>query len=746
MNGEPNFLLGYGERLTKPVIVPGGGGPKKHPYAMGEAVRRLAPRLDAAVEKVSGLPELACPQGRAVLSLVLHPSYLAKTYYPKTLLKETGLEPVGSKSRKVTPEKWAIKEPPESAVTAEIFVAGGRDRLRAWATALPGWSRSTPGADDLITLEDIEAPDPDDKVKPIHSSEDTLLLEAVLHASEAADESDYVLDGFEKYLRSLGIRVDLGRRMYAKGLCFLPVRAPRSCVGEIAKFSFLRVVRAMPHLRQVRPSTFLRAGGTAFACTLPTQPPLDPQLRAAVFDGGVGTDALSPWVKKLKTKSVGKAHPELTRHGGAVTSALLFGPMSPGRPAERPFGEVHHFRVLDENSGTDAEGDLFDVLNRIAAILERREYQFVNFSLGPDLPAEDDEVHAWTAVLDSYLADGNVFAAIAAGNTGEHDRDSGNARIQPPADCVNGVAVGACDAHSGEWNRAPYSSVGPGRTPGIIKPDLMAFGGTPNNPFWVLDPDDPSRCVPVQGTSFAAPLALRMAMGLRAHFGSTLNPLALKALLIHHCDQPGHSVQDVGWGRIPPTLDDLVVCPRGTVEVVYQGELAPSKYLRAAIPIPKDTVDGIVEIAATLCFACDVDPEHPVHYTCSGVEPHFRPHTERKKEAGKIHADTTSFFGTHRPYQSEFDLRSGAYKWETVLHAVKSMRGSSLKDPCFDLFYNARAGGQRATNARNIPYALVISLRAEKADDLYDRVLRRYPGVLVPLRPTIQIPIRTSGT
>ena len=55
----------------------------------------------------------------------------------------------------------------------------------------------------------------------------------------------------------------------------------------------------------------------------------------------------------------------------------------------------------------DDQEELYSVLERIQDVLESRpKYDFVNISLGPDLPIEDDDVHAWTAVLDQLFADG----------------------------------------------------------------------------------------------------------------------------------------------------------------------------------------------------------------------------------------------------------------------------------------------------------------------------------------------------
>ena len=89
------------------------------------------------------------------------------------------------------------------------------------------------------------------------------------------------------------------------------------------------------------------------------------------------------------------------------------------------------------------------------------------------------------------------------------------------------------------------------------------------------------------------------------------------------------------------------------------------------------------------------------------------------------------------------DLRRDAWKWENCLHATKSFRGSSLQNPSFDLHYNARLEGRNFTPDEALPYALVISVRARHTTDLYDQVVRKYATLLEPLRPTIDIPLRT---
>jgi hypothetical protein len=383
-------------------------------------------------------------------------------------------------------------------------------------------------------------------------------------------------------------------------------------------------------------------------------------------------------------------------------------------------------------------------LERIQDILDSRpKYDFINLSLGPDLPVEDNDVHAWTAVLDQLFSDGLTLPAIAVGNSGERDWPSGNARIQTPADCVNALSVGGCDRIGMSWKRASYSSIGPGRSPGIMKPDGLAFGGSSKEPYWVLNAENPGSAMPITGTSFAAPTALRTAIGLRTHFGKLLSPLAIKALLLHSCDDGGHDKTEVGWGRIPADLETIVLTDQYAAHIVYQGELRPASWIRMQIPIPAESMAGMIEIAATFCFATPTDPQDPLNYTRSGLEVRFRPHDKKRKDPKQLHADSSHFFQAKDVFVEESDLRADAHKWETTLHKRRSMRGSGLRSPVFDVHYNARIGGRNAKGADKIPYALVITIHSKKTRDLYDKIVQRYRTILEPLTPVVEIPIRT---
>ncbi len=742
-----NYLLGFGERLTETVKPVKRRLTKADPYTFLEARERLAPRIDRVAQEINRLPREACPNDECVAALTLHPSYIAKSFFPVGLLRAVGLEPVGSKPRQVIPEKGSktkntshpkkIAEMNPSA-TAELFVAGTRRAFRRWAAGVSDWEPFGEGASELVRLEDVRLIAPAERIKPMRSDVSVPLLEVVLHRSDP-----HILEGFRSYMRTLHVEVNLNERIEVQGLCFIPVRVPRNRLEDMAKFSFLRVAREMPRLRELQPLSTGRSAKT-FPVQIAHAEPINNDIRVVVFDGGVPDAILSPsLVSRKKAPDVGGAVAESQIHGLGVTSALLFGPLDQGAVPPQPYAAVEHYRVVDLNTKHDPQGHYFDVLNRIMSVLRQKPVDFVNLSLGPDLPVEDDEIHVWTAALDEHFSHGKSLVCVAVGNSGHGDWGSGNARIQAPADGVNMLSVGACDSMLESWQRATYSSIGPGRSPGIVKPEVVVFGGSQSKQFYVLDASNPGHARGMQGTSFAAPLALRAAIGVRAHLGSVMSPLALKALLIHHAEDGGYDPREVGWGRIPHDIEKLVTCPEGKVIVLYQGELEAGRYLRAKIPVPSSGLKGMVTISATFCYATQTDPQDPLNYTRAGLEVAFRPHLGkfRNSRQGPSQNATTKSFFKSGGYQTEEALRRDAHKWEPSMKASLRVRADSLKDPVFDIHYNARRGGMNDVSARPISYALIVTVE-NNSPDLYNRIAQRYRTMLEPLRPVIQIPVR----
>jgi hypothetical protein len=737
MPSEERFLLGYGERLTGPVGAPHGAPPPPPPpaYEFEEAVQRLAPEVVQVASVLDDLPAPACPDDEAVAVLTLHPQSLAKSYHPKRLLDQYNLRQVGSRPVELTPEKWTRKGEPELSHSTELYVAGQRESFSRWAEDFAESPFRINAA--IQRIEEVRAPRPADRLRNLDDaerSESGLLVELIVHAS-ATD--GYIIDALDSYAELVGVDVKMSRRLFAGGLCFLPAQGSATALRELARFSFLRAARPLSRLRGVPAVERSTRMPNLPAALLPSQPAVDGDIRVAVFDGGLPADSpLTPWAHPIELPGIGAKVPELEAHGHDVSSALLFGSLIPGEAAPRPFAVVDHYRVLDEDARDDPF-DLYDVLQRIDSVLSEKKYDFANISIGPYMCVEDDDIHPWTAVLDSHLASGQTLVTIAVGNNGEEIER----RIQVPADSVNGFALGAADSVKNGWQRAAYSAVGPGRAPGYIKPDALEFGGSSTEPFVVTDRYPGATVAFTSGTSFAAPSALRRAVALRAHFGERLTPLGIKALLIHAADSGQFDRSDVGWGRISPRLEDIMMCGDGQVRVIYQGLLTPAQYLRAQIPLPPVQLAGNVRIAATFTYATEIDPEDPGSYSRAGLDITFRPHDERFESDDAVDPSPRSFF-RRSAYDTEGALRRDAQKWETTLNHDETLRGSSLLNPVFDIHYNARTNGGDARSPRAIPYALVVTVESRRTADLYDRVVRAYAGRLEALQPVIELPVR----
>ncbi|GAB3393361.1 hypothetical protein GCM10027568_22310 [Humibacter soli] len=738
MAADERFLLGYGERLTGPVPAPHGGPPPGPAYEFEEAIQRLAPVVTQTAEALEALPADACPDNEAVAVMTLHPQSLAKSYHPTRLLGQYNLRQVGSRPIEILPEKWTKKGEPELSHSTELYIAGDRNSFDRWAEDFSTVPLRIHEA--VRRVESVRAPETTERLRKLDQAErtgDALLVELLLHA--AATDA-YILEGFTEYASTLGVDARVDRRLFAGGLCFIPAEATAEQLEKLALFSFLRVARPLSRLRGVPAVERSTSMPSLAAAPLPGGGVVDGDIRVAVFDGGLPESSpLAHWVNGIDLPGLGESVAALEQHGHDVCSAVLFGTLTPGVAASVPFARVDHYRVLDARAQEDPF-DLYDVLQRIDSVLSEKKYDFANLSIGPYMSVEDDDVHPWTALLDAHMSTGQILVSIAVGNNGGSP-DEADQRIQVPSDCLNGLAIGAADSTRDGWRRAGYSAVGPGRAPGFVKPDALEFGGSPTEPFVVSDLQTRGNVAITTGTSFAAPSALRRGIALRAHFGERLTPLGIKALLLHTANGIGHSRAEVGWGRIPPDLQQIMTCADGQVRVIYQGTLTPAQYLRAQIPLPAEQLQGNVKIGATFTFATETDPEDPGNYSRAGLDITFRPHDLTFATSEAVDPKPGPFF-RRSGYDTEGTLRRDAQLWETTLNSSRTMRGSGLRNPVFDVHYNARANGANAQSPRAIPYALVVTVESTRTVDLYDRVLRAFAGRLEALQPIVELPIR----
>lgn len=741
MSRENNFLLGKGELLTQPVTVPSGGGSKKAPYTINEAQQTLSKQLNETQTYFSQLPPEAKPGNTVVAKLTLHPRYLSKSDYPKELLRAFDFKTVGSKTEKITPRKWGIKKHPESTNTESYFIAGKEEDFSNWNQKLHDQSLENKQIESIIKIEKISVVKGEDKFKGVQNLNHNC-FEIVLH--NAHDNN--ILDFFIVYCNKYNGKIDLDKIRTIDGLTFLPVFIENKAnLHTISDFTFVRAARSMPTLRTFHPITSMIKPTAIILPNIDNITTSYP-IKAAIFDGGLENPSLLPWVNYIEPPGIGKADPNSLKHGLAVTGAYLFGSIHPDNALPLPVSKVDHIRVLDENSGKNPE--IIDVLDRITHQLENNSYDVVNISLGPNLPIDDDEVTLWTATLDTKFATGDCVATVAVGNNGEQDKDSGLNRIQIPADAVNVISVGACDTTNDDWDKTDYSAYGPGRCPGKMKPDVLAFGGSQKESFKTLALDNNKLILAeMSGTSFSAPLLQRSISGLRATLGTEVSHLSLRALVIHNATSPVsklHLVNEIGWGRAEIDPLKMITSEDNEATLLYQGELLVSNHLRVTLPLQDIELMGKIKIKATLVISPEIDSAFPGSYTRHGVEVTFRPHDRKYKTNpnGKrsTHPASYSFFSKSAKFNdAEYAQKENGNKWEPILKHEEIFNADKLSNPTFDIYYHYREMANKAKEQKPIPYSLLVTISSEDDQGLYNKITRQYANILQPYKPQNRI-------
>jgi hypothetical protein len=203
-----NLLLGGGENLAGRATIVRGGGPKKMPYTLAEVRAELLAPVQVIAAALRGIPASAKPRGEGVFEMTLHPSFLARSYYPAKLLAATGLRDVGSKEKTIIPRKASedrLEGKPHA--TASILVAGREDGINKLASFLAADSVPDYIGRQLAEIESIQWLGSEDKVRGDLPADDVRhSFEVALHAG--ANEDDIVI-GFQRFAMQLGADVDL---------------------------------------------------------------------------------------------------------------------------------------------------------------------------------------------------------------------------------------------------------------------------------------------------------------------------------------------------------------------------------------------------------------------------------------------------------------------------------------------------------------------------------------------------------
>ncbi|MGR6781817.1 S8 family peptidase [Moritella viscosa] len=520
-----------------------------------------------------------------------------------------------------------------------------------------------------------------------------------------------------------------------KGLTFCFIKVHPGQIQRLANFSFVRVVRPIPELKlaDLLNSSSEHLNDTYTQGSKKSNNRSQNHSNVAIFDGGLTPqDCDNVNIRYFDLTGQQTDRQENYLHGSRVTSAITLGEADVHNIHTGTVLPVDHFKVYSH--ADDLDIGLVDVLDRITDVLKSKKYKFVNISLGPEVPCPDDEPNLWTSTLDDISSKGDMLIIIAVGNTGIYfDSDNNDlARIQPPADMLNGLSIGASNSKSSDWDRASYSCTGPGRRPGYVKPDALYFGGDKDNKLKLFSLSNYS-IDEIIGTSFAAPLVTRLAALIDKSTNGNLSVASIRALLIHSTGRNDVDKIQCGWGKINHNIEDILYCDERKVSFIYQGTLDSASGVRASIPCPKNLRSlgrKMVNLDATVCFYTEVDQQHTGNYTRAGLEITFRPDFDRVEE-GKSEANTRSLFNKKNILGTEDFFKRDAHNWETCYKVHDRLQAKSLNEPMFDIRYLTRDEGHSRTSAemnnlQPLNYSLIVTVSTESDYDLYSNILNEF--------------------
>ena len=734
-------ILGNGQYYIGPAPRPA-MSPSDVPYptSFEEARTSFRSFIRQTRDELSKMPH-ALRLADAVLCLRMYPQFLAKTFYPIGLFNSKCLADVGSRRWHSTHVPPHLKAPDPGPRPAKlIFVRTNGNSLDSLDRTLDRPESEIPKAlaNGVRMVEGLTFLRPEERMLGFGGWSEGL-VEMVLHPLD--DLSSVARERLVELL-SDNDKPQIAFREYDRGLTFALAHLDLRHITLLRRFNPLRTAHPVrsAHVQD------LRGAPSRQAPALASPPGGRSSIVVGVFDGGldrsnplVGPYAdLAPLSVRLPCSNDGVAH------GTAVAGAVLYGQLNGVNEIKEPPVSVEVFRVLP----VENDWELYESIDLVEAVVPQRPgIRVYNLSLGPIGPIVDDEICRFTYALDQLAERYRVLFVVAVGNDGA--RPGEEARIQAPADIVNGMGIGAFTYDgNGQIQRAPYSCTGFGREGCKIKPDVVAFGGCPDRPMHVVAPVHGTVALSY-GTSFASPIVAGRAAELLGRC-SELSPLAVRALLVHTANHPrGQPDADLGHGQIAPTVDAILRCSSDEALIIYQAGLSAGAYAKLAIPVPRSlgTFSGLVTIRWTIALLSSVDPANVDEYTRSCVEDTFYPHAEMftmaspdrkrstrvhrsgdsaridalQKEGWRLPANPDSRSARRRLNEAQLRME---YKWDTVVSKEVRQRGSSLSDPFLRLHGIARAA---ANAARRLDYAVVVSIAAPSYTGvLYDDVLMEY--------------------
>ncbi len=608
-------------------------------------------------------------------------------------------------------------------------------------------------------------------VTAVEAEDGTRLWECVLHGTTDTEAALALF--LDRVVASHG-ETDISTRLEAGGLVYLAARLDEVGARELSALNPLRAVRPLPQIRPLVPLGFR-------AVDVPTlAPPTDAspltEHRIAVFDGGLDEACpISSQATRVVHLTTAPPESDGVRHGSVVTNAALFGYVASGDSLRRPEVGIDHYRIWPPPRDHTNDPDLYWILRQIKDVITKEQYRVAVICVAPDQEVDDATPHPWTAVLDDVAHETGALFVVAAGNRGDLAPETGLHRVQVPADMANALGVGAATSRQSEskkWDRAYYSSYGPGRPGAIMQPLVLQFGGTPDAPF--LGITARGERVSTMGTSFAAPLVAHGLAGALAAVGSAQATAAFLCALAVHASERNRPHRPVthSFGRTLERFDAMWNCRPNEVTLLYADKLERHTPIALPLPVPDGLPeDTVVRIRCTAAFQTRVDATNPVDYSLSAITWTFRPHMqlytfrlgegdEREeqivdtRDEALVEALLTSGWmpgafpngGPLNEFRSEEERRRTDGKWETVFQAWAQPSVANLHAPQLEFRYLAREDGTllRGDQIPPLPFALFVTVTAPTEIPLYDLVRQQFQ-LLTPIQLDARVQVRIQS-
>ena len=708
------------------------------------ARNRLRGEIDSIIEKIDETNQEYLMED-IVLTMKIDIDYSAKTYHPSSLIAKINAEDIGSKK---WTKKEKVKDKEKIKIGKEIFIKINKNNLQEFARNLQSENYFNKiQKDNIRSIEELYFDDHEELIRNFKQNWNQGQVEFVLHPF--GNKSNNVKEEFFKLLQKYGGDINKVKfKQYDSGITFVSAILNKKILKEIIKFNPIRTV----HPIEFRQLPTIRSLGYQFQLPKPPKEKATSSISLGIFDGGINDNNpyFSGFVEEYNLVTTQKEENSVS-HGSGVAGAALWGNLAKYNSNDIlpiPKINVKSFRVLPLNDSMDI--DLYEAIDLIEEeVPKHQDIKVYNLSFGPYGPIEDDCISRFTYALDRLSKDGDKLFVVAVGNDGELPDELG--RIQSPADGVNCLGVGAYTKnYIDELERAPYSCYGDGREGCKVKPDLLDFGGTNNNPFQLISSDGKSINASA-GTSFASPLVAAKAAEIEGRLEGA-NSLLARALLVHTAKHPDNRADKyMGHGIANPDVDDILSCANSEVTTIYQAKIMPKNSIKLELPyVTGLNYNGKVRVTWTIALATEIEPQNTEDYTTTCIEDTFYPNINKftlsKRINGKRGTRTINIEKQREEFErliqegwdkentpvaySNFDNkykpeseRKKNFKWDTIIKRTTEIKYMNLSKPYIVLHAMDRGKG----TDNYVKYAVVATLDYEDCkEDVYDLTLREY--------------------